>query len=129
MTALRLDLGCGSWCRGDVGVTLASHASVVDATVGCDPVLERYGWVHDPEAEVIYADVEDAGAWFEERFRGSRVLLSHALEHMRRPRDLLAFLARPLRAAAAASGRLLLLPGGTSGGQAAGSACRLPGQC
>ena len=77
---LRIDLGCGERCRGDVGVTLDDD-SLDQEHVHLDRYFAYYGFVYNPNAEIVKMSIEEYLAMNGDEVVGSHVLLSHVLEH------------------------------------------------
>ncbi|MEM3800061.1 MAG: hypothetical protein QXH56_08225 [Thermoprotei archaeon] len=89
---MRIDLGCGRRCRGDIGVTLAERtpAGRDDTHTHLDRYFEEYGFTYNPNAQIHYEDVE---VWVKQNsVAGHSILLSHTLEHLKHPYDLLSAL-------------------------------------
>jgi len=77
---LKIDLGCGKRCRGDVGVTLDDD-SLDQEHAHLDKYFVHYGFVYNPNAEIVKMSIEEYLAMNRDEIVGSHVLLSHVLEH------------------------------------------------
>ncbi len=87
---LAIDLGCGDHGRGDLCVTKKGERSTCNATSHLDVHLERYGFKHRPDAEVINGDIEDPEVllYLGQRIKEGvsvRVLCCHVIEHLKSP--------------------------------------------
>jgi hypothetical protein len=67
-------------CRGDVGVTL-DDGSLEQEHVHLDKYFVHYGFVYNPNAEIVKMSIEEYLAMNGDEVIGSCVLLSHVLEH------------------------------------------------
>lgn len=86
-TGPRIDLGCGSRPRAEIGVTKLSESSPVDVTHGDDRWLVEYGWgpPYPRNPAIMEMDVEEFVLGGQVP-AGFRILMCHVLEHLRRPR-------------------------------------------
>lgn len=98
---MKLDVGCGSRCRGDVGITKTGEHSTCDATAHLDVDLEPLGFTYNPNALIIDGDLNEADtiAKFDDRYpcAGPEVLCCHILEHLLAPSNLLFALSRRIK--------------------------------
>lgn len=81
---MRIDLGCGQHCRGDIGIT--SGHSVCEATLGVDPFVLPFGFEYNPKATIYNGSIEDYVPYMPE---GAMVLMSHVIEHLHCPHSVL----------------------------------------
>lgn len=87
---IALDLGSGEHGRGDLCVTKKGERSTCNATPHLDVHLERYGFKHRPDAEVIDGDIEDPEVLLSLSRRikegvSVNVLCCHVIEHLKSP--------------------------------------------
>jgi len=82
---LKIDLGCGNYPRGDIGVTLKQNTAVCNATPHLDKYLEPYGFVYNPKAQIIYDDLENYIQINYPTLKGQEILMCHILEHLTCP--------------------------------------------
>jgi len=80
---MKIDLGCGTHPRGDIGVDFGNKA-VVTNTAPLDKYFEKYGFVYNPNAKIVNDDIED---YLEDNptTEEDEILLSHVLEHLSEP--------------------------------------------
>ena len=80
---MKIDLGCGSHPRGDVGVDSGAGA-VCTATTGDDPFLEPLGFSFNPNARLVKDTIEHY-LEVSPPTESDDVLIAHTLEHLHDP--------------------------------------------
>ena len=80
---MKIDLGCGTHPRGDIGVDFGNKA-VVTATTPLDVYFEPYGFKYNPNAKIINEDIEYYLTLYPPK-KDDSVLLSHVIEHLLDP--------------------------------------------
>lgn len=89
-----IDLGCGSWCRGDIGIDL--DFSTPPITKHLDDII---GLTLNKEAKLITADLNDRVSWYNKlppakELKNATFLMIHILESIESPFRLLEEIAR-----------------------------------
>ena len=89
---MKIDLGCGSYPRGDIGVTMHIDGVVCEATKHLDKYLAEFGFVYNPNATVIEDDIVRYCEYHQDEFTNHSILLCHVIEHLECPYYLLTLL-------------------------------------
>jgi len=87
---MKIDLGCGTHPRGDIGVDFGNKA-VITATTPLDVYFEKYGFKYNPNAKIINEDIEDYLDDYPPT-EEDEILLSHVIEHCTNPIYILSLL-------------------------------------
>jgi len=80
---MKIDLGCGTHPRGDIGVD-SEIGAVVTNTAHLDKYFEPYGFKYNPNAKIINEDIEYYVTLYPPK-KDDSVLLSHVIEHLLDP--------------------------------------------
>jgi len=80
---MKIDLGCGSHPRGDVGVDSGIGAACT-ATTGDDPFLEPLGFSFNPNARLVKDTIEHY-LEVSPPTESDDVIIAHTLEHLHDP--------------------------------------------
>jgi len=80
---MKIDLGCGTHPRGDIGVEFGNKA-VVTNTAPLDIYFDKYGFKFNPNAKIYNYRIETYLSLYKIT-KEDEILLSHVIEHLANP--------------------------------------------